>query len=132
MRISDWSSDVCSSDLFGLTPVWAQEMDHSMHQPPQQTESAPESSKPGDPHAGHDTASPQSTQASNEPAQPQQMEHSMHAPAEQDRSVSKPPAEPVDPHAGHDMSEPMEPERTDMRLEERRVGKGWVSTCESW
>src|SRR3546814_17400378 len=87
-------------------------MDHSMHQPPQQTESAPESSKPGDPHAGHDTASPQSTQASNEPAQPQQMEHSMHAPAEQDRSVSKPPAEPVDPHAGHDMSEPMEPERT--------------------
>src|SRR3546814_4980131 len=89
-------------------------MDHSMHQPPQQTESAPESSKPGAPHAGHDTASPQSTQASNEPAQPQQMEHSMHAPAEQDRSVSKPPAEPVDPHAGHDMSEPMEPERTDM------------------
>src|SRR3546814_19263183 len=77
MRISDWSSDVCSSDLFGLTPVWAQEMDHSMHQPPQQTESAPESSKPGDPHAGHDTASPQSTQASNEPAQPQPMEHSI-------------------------------------------------------
>src|SRR3546814_2034350 len=89
-------------------------MDQSKQQPPQQTESAPESSKPGDPHAGHDTASTQSTQASNEPAQPQQMEHSMHAPAEQDRSVSKPPAEPVDPHAGHDMSEPMEPERTDM------------------
>src|SRR3546814_13217994 len=95
--------------VFGLTPVWAQEMDHSMHQPPQQTESAPESSKPGDPHAGHDTASPQSTQASNEPAQPQQMEHSMHAPAYQYRSVSNPPSAPSPPPSAPSLSYPIDP-----------------------
>src|SRR3546814_3314509 len=30
MRISDWSSDVCSSDLLGLlTSVWAEKFDHA-------------------------------------------------------------------------------------------------------
>src|SRR3546814_9458737 len=30
MRISDWSSDVCSSDLLGvLTSIWAEKFDHA-------------------------------------------------------------------------------------------------------
>lgn len=108
----------------GSAPAVAQEMDHSKMQMPApqptpvaekaKANTSPASKPAADPHAGHAMPTDQSTQASDQPAQPQQMDHSMPAPAEQDRPVSTPPAEPVDPHAGHDMSEPMEPERTDM------------------
>src|SRR3546814_20259877 len=77
--------------VFGLTPAWAQEMDHSMHQPPQQTESAPESSKPGAPHAGHAPASPQANPAPTAPAQPHDVEHYLPPPPAPHRSAATQP-----------------------------------------
>lgn len=84
----------------GLAPAWAQEMDHSMHQPVELTAPAQEAPEPQDLHAGHQM--PPAEPVEQEREQP--VDHSMHAPAEQAQPAPEAADAPVDPHAGHDMA----------------------------
>src|SRR3546814_14678479 len=88
----------------GLAPAWAQEMDHSMHQPVELTAPAQEAPEPPDLHAGHQM--PPAEPVEQEREQP--VNHSMHAPAEQAPLAPETADPPVDPPPGTD-TEPAPP-----------------------
>src|SRR3546814_11677198 len=105
MRISDWSSDVCSSDLTVVAtpaPVASEPVTELAAEPTNETPSAASGLQP----ATTRTPAPSARKTAPAPV-----------PAPTPTATATPAA---DPHAGHDL-----------RSEERRVGKACVSTCRS-
>src|SRR3546814_16618689 len=80
----------------GLAPAWAQEMDHSMHQPVELTAPAQEAPEPQALHAGHQM--PPAEPVEQERAPP--VDHSLPAPADQAQPAPEAADERVYPPTG--------------------------------
>src|SRR3546814_12450708 len=114
MRISDWSSDVCSSDLLGETGVTPERIERRIAELVEKGEIVPETSQRLDKAIDMITT---------------------REAIKQERRILK-AMDTGDGEARPPMSAEVDRDRlqdpADPRPEERRVGKEWVSTCRTW
>src|SRR3546814_20551492 len=122
MRISDWSSDVCSSDLPGLGEDGERELDGHLHDEQARDvgqdvlEGDARAALAGDPGGQHEVALPQRPRG----AARQAREDRDGEDADGDDGIDGTGAEDRGDHPRRESSD------------ERSVGTEWGSTCRSW